>query len=601
MRIIKTSTGTLDIGHQGENLATRVVFPAKEWRTLFGNNGTFQLLAQRKNDESPYPVVLTIDGDNIYWDITSSDTATVGLGKCELQYYLGEILAKSEIWVTKTSEALGEAGEAPEPYQSWVDEVLEAGSIAELSAISAQHSADDAGAYAQQAQESAESIVNMTVSAEEASEINVEKTIDPITGYVNLNFEIPSGSTSVKVNGEVFDPVDKIVDIGTVIREHQSLSEYRKAADQDVIDNGKQDTIADLSEIRAGAALGSTAYQKPTNGIPKSDLSSDVQTSLDKADTALQEHQSLSAYRTAAEQDIIDASKQDKFIIKTTMDATPENNTIYYLGLQTAVSFTLPTNPSLNDHFRVVFYSGTVKTTVTITGSYIGSVVPNMNERVSCDFVYDGIAWSVVSENISTYVTGGYCGDPAVSGGKDVQWGITATNDLVIYGDGAMSTASGQPWASYKDSIKTITVDTGITIVSGQAFRNIRNATSVNLPDGLTAIGSGAFRECRSVASIAIPASVNSIASYVFYDCDALTSIVIPSGITQISGNCFRDCDNLATVTIPVSVTNIANDAFRDCAAITDVYYGGTQTEWQAITIGNNNTYLTNATIHYEA
>lgn len=37
-------------------------------------------------------------------------------------------------------------------------------------------------------------------------------------------------------------------------------------------------------------------YQKPSSGIPKTDLSSGVQTSLNKADTALQEHQSLAAY-----------------------------------------------------------------------------------------------------------------------------------------------------------------------------------------------------------------------------------------------------------------------------------------------------------------
>ena len=53
-------------------------------------------------------------------------------------------------------------------------------------------------------------------------------------------------------------------------------------------------------------------YTKPDGGIPKTDLANDVQASLNKADTALQEHQSLAAYRTASEQDIIDSTKQDK-------------------------------------------------------------------------------------------------------------------------------------------------------------------------------------------------------------------------------------------------------------------------------------------------
>lgn len=53
-------------------------------------------------------------------------------------------------------------------------------------------------------------------------------------------------------------------------------------------------------------------YVKPTAGIPKTDLANDVQSSLDKADSALQEHQSLAAYRTSADQDLIDASLQEK-------------------------------------------------------------------------------------------------------------------------------------------------------------------------------------------------------------------------------------------------------------------------------------------------
>lgn len=44
--------------------------------------------------------------------------------------------------------------------------------------------------------------------------------------------------------------------------------------------DAKQDTISDLSAIRSGASAGSTAYQKPSAGIPASDLSSGVQASL---------------------------------------------------------------------------------------------------------------------------------------------------------------------------------------------------------------------------------------------------------------------------------------------------------------------------------
>ena len=74
------------------------------------------------------------------------------------------------------------------------------------------------------------------------------------------------------------------------LTEHQDIS-------------GKQDVITDLDTIRSGAAAGATAYQKPSTGIPKSDLAQSVQTSLGKADTALQQHQDLSSYADGAEYD----------------------------------------------------------------------------------------------------------------------------------------------------------------------------------------------------------------------------------------------------------------------------------------------------------
>lgn len=47
-------------------------------------------------------------------------------------------------------------------------------------------------------------------------------------------------------------------------------------------------------------------YKKPADGIPGSDLDAALRASIAKAETALQQHQSLAAYRTAQEQDEID-------------------------------------------------------------------------------------------------------------------------------------------------------------------------------------------------------------------------------------------------------------------------------------------------------
>ena len=98
-----------------------------------------------------------------------------------------------------------------------------------------------------------------------------------------------------------------------------------------------------------------------------------------------------------------------------------------------------------------------------------------------------------------------------------------------------------------------------------------------------------------------IPDSVVRIGSYGFTNCSDLEYITIPEKVTHIGGLAFWYCSNLRSVTIPKSVTYIGYGTFIDCENLKDVYYTGTMQEWNAIDISDKNTYLTNATIHYNS
>ena len=127
---VSGSGGIILLGKQGENLARQIQFDISRWISTFGP-GTVQLLHQRSGDEVPYPVAVEQDGTKAIWTVTNADTASAGTGSTELQYYVGDTLAKSETWMTKVLPALGDAGETPpDPYQSWVDQIVKAGADA---------------------------------------------------------------------------------------------------------------------------------------------------------------------------------------------------------------------------------------------------------------------------------------------------------------------------------------------------------------------------------------------------------------------------------------------------------------------------------------
>lgn len=107
--------------------------------------------------------------------------------------------------------------------------------------------------------------------------------------------------------------------------------------------SGKQDKSTLEADVAAkGFTKNTGTYSKPAGGIPKADLAAAVQTSLGKADTALQEHQSLAAYRTAAAQDVIDSGKVDK------VDGKGLSTNDYTAAAKAKVD-AIPANPKYTD------------------------------------------------------------------------------------------------------------------------------------------------------------------------------------------------------------------------------------------------------------
>ena len=105
--------------------------------------------------------------------------------------------------------------------------------------------------------------------------------------------------------------------------------------------SGKQDKATLEADVAAkGFTKNTGTYSKPAGGIPKADLASAVQTSLDKADSALQSVPS--AYRTAAAQDVIDSGKVDK----VTGKGLSSND---YTAAAKAKVDAIPANPKYTD------------------------------------------------------------------------------------------------------------------------------------------------------------------------------------------------------------------------------------------------------------
>lgn len=69
--------------------------------------------------------------------------------------------------------------------------------------------------------------------------------------------------------------------------------------------------------------------------------------------------------------------------------------------------------------------------------------------------------------------------------------------------------------------------------------------------------------------------------------CNALVcNVVIASGVTSVGEQSFFGCERLTQVAIPATVHSIATDAFAGCTSLEHIFYGGSQTAWDAISSG---------------
>ena len=218
---------------------------------------------------------------------------------------------------------------------------------------------------------------------------------------------------------------------------------------------------------------------------------------------------------------------------------------------------------------------------------------------------------------------------------------ITIPNSVVSIGDSAFYSCR---------SLENISVDKNnqhYSSENGILFNKDKSAliqypikkfdTQYTIPNIVTNIGKRAFWGCGNLINIIIPNSVTNIGKYAFSNCSSLKNIKVDvqnryyssidgtlynydkteliqyaigknnktvdilNGVINIDYGAFYSCSNLTSIAIPNSVTSIGECAFDYCSGLKDVYYGGSEEQWNSIYMVTGNTYLTKATIHYNS
>ena len=184
--------------------------------------------------------------------------------------------------------------------------------------------------------------------------------------------------------------------------------------------------------------------------------------------------------------------------------------------------------------------------------------------------------------------------------------------------------------------ITSIVIPTSITSLPGRVFATCPELAEVTLHDNISSIGYYAFFNCKSLETIILPANLKTIGEYAFNSCSALTSFTFPNSLTSLSGRywfrdtgvshvvipgsletigefafngsrsspiqtiivsdgvkriewaAFADNDKLVKVVLPASITYLGRDIFNICPILSELYFEGTQAQWESISKETN-------------
>ncbi len=186
---------------------------------------------------------------------------------------------------------------------------------------------------------------------------------------------------------------------------------------------------------------------------------------------------------------------------------------------------------------------------------------PSFDVKTELNYVAGSEGWDPVGGEWNGYkavplgfveIASGTCGDNA-------EWSLGSDGKLVISGSGEMydyavksvlpTISTTAPWDAYKDVIKEVSVEDGITSVGAAAFYGCEYIEEVELADSVKEIGNIAFYGCKKLAAVKGAKGLVTIGNSAFAR-TSITEFTVAKTVTSIGTNVFDETAKLASIKV---------------------------------------------------
>lgn len=137
-----------------------------------------------------------------------------------------------------------------------------------------------------------------------------------------------------------------------------------------------------------------------------------------------------------------------------------------------------------------------------------------------------------------------------------------------------------------------------VKVLGEKSFSNI---TKVHLEfeGSISTLDVSTFEGCATLEVLKLDPGMKTIPYRCFFEATGLVTIDIPEGVETIEENAFTSCTGLQTVVLPSTLKTVEDSAFDKADNLVVIFFKGTEEEFDALEISNNNAPLISSKVYF--